>query len=197
MKIESAEFVVTAMNHEHYPPAQYPEIAFIGRSNVGKSSMINSLINRKKLVKTSSTPGKTRAINFFLINQRWMFVDLPGYGYARVPADIRQSWRPMVEAYLKNRENLTAVVLIMDFRLAPTQYDLQMIEWLDHHDVPFLMVATKADKIRRNGRRKMLGKYMDVLGHDTDRLIVFSSNNGEGREAVWRHFREIPPLERW
>ncbi len=191
MKINSARHVATAVIREQYPASPYPEIAFAGRSNVGKSSLINRLANRKKLVKTSSTPGKTRTINFFSINDRWMFVDLPGYGYARVPLAVRKSWRPMVEAYLKKRENLTAMVLIMDFRLPPTEYDLQMAGWLEQNGVPFISVATKIDKVPRSRRGKRLDEYSALLGCEKDSIILFSAATGEGKDALWRKIVEI------
>jgi GTP-binding protein len=189
MKIISAIHAATAVKRDQYPSPSFPEIAFAGRSNVGKSSLINRITNRKKLVRTSSTPGKTRTINFFLVNERWMLVDLPGYGYAKVPQDVRRSWRPMVEAYLKGRENLAAVVLIMDFRFPPTQYDLQMVGWLEHNGVAYIPTATKVDKVPRSKRRERLREYSEILEVDEDQVILFSAMTGEGRDALWRRIR--------
>src|SRR5437899_5036054 len=152
MKISTAVFVASAVSPAQYPRQPLPEVAFAGRSNVGKSSLINTLVHRKNLVKTSATPGKTRAINFFLVNQRFLLVDLPGYGYARVPREIQASWRPMVETYLQRRDTLRAVVHIVDLRHAPTEQDQQLHEWLQHQGVMIVVVATKADKIPPNRR---------------------------------------------
>ncbi len=130
MKILSAEFVLSAKEPAHYPPAVLPEIAFAGRSNVGKSSLINTLLNRKGLARTSNTPGRTQEINFFRVNDRFAFIDLPGYGYAKVPESIRKQWGPMVETYLRERDTLRLVVLILDVRRDPSEEDLQLIDWL-------------------------------------------------------------------
>ncbi len=195
MKITSATYIATAVDRKQYPAPAYPEIAFAGRSNVGKSSLINKLVNRKRLVKTSSTPGKTRTINFFLVNERWMFVDLPGYGYAKVPAAVRESWRPMVETYLEGRDNLAAVVLIMDFRRPPTDYDLQMVDWLEHGAVPFISAATKVDKVPRGRRGAMLKEYSTALGVESEGIVLFSAATGEGREVLWRRIRDMTSAE--
>src|SRR5262249_16972502 len=152
MKIATAEFLASAVAPAQYPRQPLPEVAFAGRSNVGKSSLINTLVHRKNLVKTSATPGKTRAINFFVVNQRFLFVDLPGYGYAKVPRAVQASWRPMVEAYLRQRTTLRAVVHIVDLRHPPTAQDQQLRSWLLHHGIYVVTVATKADQVSR-GRR--------------------------------------------
>src|SRR5437899_1063837 len=152
MKIATAEFLVSAVSPAQYPRQPLPEVAFAGRSNVGKSSLINTLVHRKNLVKTSSTPGKTRTINFFVVNQRFLLVDLPGYGYAKVPREIQASWRPMVEAYLRQRTTLRAVVHVVDLRHPPTVQDQQLRDWLLHHDITIVTVATKADQLTRASR---------------------------------------------
>src|SRR5215470_169110 len=152
MKISTATFVASAVSPAQYPRQPLPEVAFAGRSNVGKSSLINILVHRKNLVKTSATPGKTRAINFFLVNQRFLFVDLPGYGYARVPREMQASWRPMVETYLQQRTTLRAVVHVVDLRHAPTPQDQQLRSWLLHHGIHVVTVATKADQVPRGQR---------------------------------------------
>ena len=156
MKIQSAEFVTGAVTPKQYPKTFLPEVAFAGRSNVGKSSLLNSILNRKKLVKTSATPGKTQEINFFEINRRWMFTDLPGYGFARAPANVRRKWQGMIEQYLTGREPLRLVVLLVDIRRDPTELDLQMQEWLEHWGIPYLLVATKADKLKRGAAQNAL-----------------------------------------
>lgn len=191
MKIRSVRYVASAVRRDQYPAPLFPEVAFAGRSNVGKSSLINRLVNKKRLVQTSSTPGKTRTINFFLVNEQWVFADLPGYGYARVPLTVRRSWRPMVEAYLKGRENLTAVVLIMDFRLPPTENDLQMVNWLEHNGMPYISAATKADKVPRGHRRKRLEEYSEALGVEADQIVLFSATTGEGRNLLWSRITGI------
>src|SRR4030095_15281207 len=143
MKIVSAEFVKSAFQEADWPNDPRPEIAFLGRSNVGKSSLINSLLGTKGLARTSSTPGRTQLINFFLINETFYFVDLPGYGYARVPVEIKQEWGPMVEKYLATRKNLVLSIAITDSRHTPTKLDLMMKEWLEARQKPFIIVATK------------------------------------------------------
>src|SRR5215467_8709615 len=150
MKITGATFVKSATSPEHYPRDGRAEIAFIGRSNVGKSSLINSLLGTKGLARTSSTPGRTQLINFFLINGAFYFVDLPGYGYARVPSEIKREWGPMIEKYLASRPNLVLSIVITDSRHEPSKLDLLMKEWLMQRGLPFVIVATKADKLSSN-----------------------------------------------
>src|SRR5258708_11376229 len=147
MRVSSATFVKSATSPEHYPRDGRPEIAVLGRSNVGKSSLINSLLGVRGLARTSSTPGRTQLINFFLVNDVFYFVDLPGYGYARAPAELRKEWGPMVEKYLAMRSNLVLCILITDSRRELTQLDLQMGDWLRTQGKPFIVVATKADKL--------------------------------------------------
>ena len=149
MIIKSAEYVKSAERPSHYSPAVLPEISFAGRSNVGKSSLINILVNRKRLVKTSSTPGRTQMINFFNINGTLSFVDLPGFGYAKVPLNIRKKWGPMVEKYLLTRETLKGVVLIMDIRRIPGQDEFDLIKWFNYYNIPIIRVLTKSDKLSK------------------------------------------------
>jgi GTP-binding protein len=187
MKILSAEFILSAREPAHYPPAVLPEIAFAGRSNVGKSSLINTLLNRKGLARTSNTPGRTQEINFFTVNNRIAFIDLPGYGYAKVPEKIRTHWGPMIETYLSNRQTLRLVVLILDIRRDPSVEDHQLIDWLRYYRHPLLIVLTKLDKVTRNQRserRNLIGEVL-ALAPDTP-LILFSAKTGEGKELVWR-----------
>ncbi len=188
MKILSAEFVLSAKEPVHYPPAALPEIAFAGRSNVGKSSLINTLLNRKKLARTSNTPGRTQEINFFRVNDRLNFVDLPGYGYAKVPETIRKKWGPMVETYLRERQTLRLVVLILDIRREPSEEDRQLIDWLRFYRLRCLVVLTKLDKVSRNvlteKRRRMGGE----MGSPPP--VPFSAKTGEGKEALWREIRK-------
>jgi GTP-binding protein len=161
-------------------------VAFAGRSNVGKSSLINTLVHRKNLVKTSATPGKTRAINFFLVNQRFLLVDLPGYGYARVPREMQASWRPMVETYLQQRSTLRAVVHIVDVRHPPTFQDQQLRAWMRHHDITTVTVATKADQVTRGQRAAHIQVIRQELALPPEEpVLLFSAHNHEGRLQLW------------
>ena len=186
MKIASAEFLVSAVSPAQYPRQPLPEVAFAGRSNVGKSSLINTLVHRKNLVKTSSTPGKTQAINFFVVNQRFLLVDLPGYGYAKVPRAVQASWRPMVEAYLRQRTTLRAVVHVLDLRHPPTAQDQQLRVWLLRHNIPVVTAATKADQVPRGQRPahvQALGQGLALPPEEP--VLLFSAHNHEGRLQLW------------
>jgi len=185
MIIKSAEFVTSAVKQSHYPPAHLPEIAFAGRSNVGKSSLINTLVNRKKLVKTSSTPGRTQLINFFNINQSLMFVDLPGFGYARVPEKIQKEWGPMIESYLSTRSTLKGVVLIMDLRRTPGRQELDLINWLYHYGIPCLPVMTKTDKLKKSKQALQQKQAAETLQIDPEELLLFSAKSRQGKEQIW------------
>lgn len=185
MIVKSADFVTSAVNPSQYPEALHPEAAFAGRSNVGKSSLINTLVNRKRLVKTSSTPGRTQLINFFTVNDRISLVDLPGYGYARVPASVRRNWGPMIETYLKGRETLKAVVLIMDIRRIPGIEEQNFIDWLKlYHRTPIL-VLTKADKLSKSAQKKQRQAIGAAIGVDESVLILFSAKTRVGKPEVW------------
>ena len=183
MKTRSARFVKSATSPEHYPRDGRPEIAFIGRSNVGKSSLINSLLGVRALARTSSTPGRTQLINFFLINDAFYFVDLPGYGYAKVPLDVKRQWGPMVEKYLASRPNLVLSVLITDSRHKPTELDLRMIEWLRARGKPFVIAATKADKLSSNELRQNLTRISEVSG--ATGTIAYSAVTRRGADRIW------------
>lgn len=185
MKVKSANFVKSATSPEHYPRDGRPEIAFMGRSNVGKSSLINSLLGVKGLARTSSTPGRTQLINFFLINDAFYFVDLPGYGYARVPTDVKKHWGPMVEKYLATRPNLMLSILITDSRHEPTQLDLLMREWLEARGKPFIIVATKADKLSSNQLRANLSRGSAVFGKEKE-IIAYSAVTRRGADRIWK-----------
>jgi len=187
MIIKDCRFLVSAVSKDQYPRGQLPEIAFAGRSNVGKSSLINSLVNRKNLVKVSSTPGKTRTINFFIVNDKLILVDLPGYGYAEVSKSEKMKWAPMIEEYLKSRENLKSVILLVDIRHKPTSDDKMMYDFIKYYKEKVIIVATKRDKISNNAVQKNLNIIKETLGTDEkDILIPYSSENHLGRKELWR-----------
>ena len=192
MKIHSADFMLSASTTRQFPAETLPEIAFAGRSNVGKSTLINSLLNRKKLVKTSATPGKTQLINFFKINDQFYFVDLPGYGYAKVPESVRRKWQYLVEAYLSERETLRNVVLIIDCRHNPTVLDRQLLDWLEYYQRPSLIVASKIDKLKRGQVQKHLQKIKHGLAVESV-PIGHSSARYDRKEDVWKKL--VPWIE--
>jgi GTP-binding protein len=191
MLIKSAEFVTSAVLDKQYPPGDLPEFAFAGRSNVGKSSLINTLVSRNKLVLTSATPGKTRLINFFRVNGAYMFVDLPGYGFARVPEVERRKWRPMIERYLSVRKNLKAVVVILDIRRTPSEEDRQLFDWLDSHEITSVPVVTKIDKLSKTAQAKQLQLIAGSLQVNASDWVVFSSKTRLGRDALWKVIAEL------
>lgn len=191
MIIRSAKFICSAVTPEHYPPADLPEVAFAGRSNVGKSSLINKILNRKKLVRTSKTPGRTQLLNFFEINEIYRFVDLPGYGYAKVPAEVQKRWRPMVETYLTSRSNMRGMVLLLDIRREPSKEDLNLWHWLQTMSIEVVKVITKADKLSRNKRNKQIAAIAKTLGCKKEELIEFSAITGEGRREIWKELLRL------
>ena len=195
MKILSAEFVTSATEPSHYPPALLPEIAFAGRSNVGKSSLINTLVNRKRLVKTSSTPGRTQLINFFEINRQMGFVDLPGYGYARVPQAVQKKWGPMIETYLSGRPTLKAVVVIMDIRRTPGQEESNLLGWLGHYSINGITVLTKTDKLSKNKQTKQHNLIARALERDENDFILFSAKSRRGRDTLWNAILALIDIE--
>lgn len=182
--IKSASFVKSAVRPAHYPPSDRPEVAFAGRSNVGKSSLINCLVQRKKLVRTSRTPGQTQTINFFDVNETFYFVDLPGYGFARVPQEVKQQWGPMMRSYLGGRSSLAGVVHILDIRHPPTADDLNLWGWLREQDITALAVLTKADKVPRGGWQAAIERTSHALGIGSDDIVVFSAADGLGRRVL-------------
>jgi GTP-binding protein len=188
MKVTSAEFIKSAFEEQHWPRDPKPEVAFLGRSNVGKSSLMNSLLGVKGLARTSSTPGRTQALNFFSINKRFRFVDLPGYGYARVPKNIRTEWGEMASSYLAKRDLLVLSIQIVDSRHEPTTLDLQLDEWLQAHLKPRIVVATKSDKLSQNELRKSMERVSSALS--ADKVIAYSAMTGRGRDEVWRTIEE-------
>ena len=187
MKVVKAEFLKSAFKEDDWPRDSLPEIAFLGRSNVGKSSLINSLLSVRGLARTSSTPGRTQSLNFFQINDKLRFVDFPGFGYARVPKQIKSSWGEMATSYLAKRQQLVLSIHIVDSRHEPTKQDLQLHEWLEESSRPRLIVATKSDKLSNNELRKNLEHIARVLNDDS--VMAYSAKSGRGREELWRAIR--------
>jgi GTP-binding protein len=191
----NVEFLTSAFKEGQYPPPDRPEIAFAGRSNVGKSSLINVLLNRKKLARTSATPGRTQSINFFRFGDSLYLVDLPGYGFAKVPVSVRRSWQEMVENYLKARATLKAVVVILDIRRVPATGDMELLRWLHHYRIHPVIVLTKADKVSRQQASKRAGLIQKELSEmSPDDLIVFSAKTRQGKEAIWKQIRACAGL---
>ncbi|MBI5043449.1 MAG: YihA family ribosome biogenesis GTP-binding protein [Nitrospirae bacterium] len=202
MKITSAVFIKSCTGEKDFPKENMPEIAFVGRSNVGKSSLINCLVLRKNLVKTSSTPGKTQVINFFKINNAFNFVDLPGYGYAKAPRETKEKWGPMIEGYLSNRKELKCVVFILDIRHLPTEGDKRMKddirhlptegdkrmkEWLEYYKLPVIYAATKADKVKQSEIKKQIEKIMESLELERESAVFpFSAKTKTGKDILWK-----------
>jgi len=186
MIIQSAKYIISAMRPDQYPKMGLPEIAFVGRSNVGKSSLMNCILNRKNLAKTSSRPGKTQTINFFDINQKFYVVDLPGYGFAKVPVAVKENWGRVMTSYLSNREPLRMAAVLVDARHKPTALDMDMLALLDDAEVPTLVVATKGDKLKRTERKRNMDRIRLALELDEDvEILSFSSETGEGKKELW------------
>lgn len=186
MKVTNAEIVISAVSKKQYPGDRIPEIALAGRSNVGKSAFINKLINRKNLARTSSKPGKTQTLNFYKINNKFYFVDVPGYGYAKVSKKEREKWGTMMEEYFETRNTLKAVLLITDIRHEPTNDDVQMYNFLKHFEFPVIVIATKLDKVPKGKRAKHLKRTKESLQVESgDRVIPFSAETSEGKDEAW------------
>jgi len=186
LKVTSAEIVISAVKPNQYPESNIPEFALAGRSNVGKSSFINKMLGRKALARISSKPGKTQTLNFYLINEMLHFVDVPGYGYAKVSKKEREAWGKMLETYFTTREQLKAVILITDLRHPPTKDDVLMYDFLKHYNIPCVIIATKADKISKSQWQKHLKVTKETFDlSDKDYLLLFSSETGEGKDKVW------------
>ncbi|MCK5254442.1 MAG: YihA family ribosome biogenesis GTP-binding protein [Deltaproteobacteria bacterium] len=191
MKITSAEFIKSALKKSDCPKESLPEVAFAGRSNVGKSSLINIVLNRKNLARTSSSPGRTQMLNFFRINDQIYFVDLPGYGFAKVPVGVRAQWKPMVEDYLKNRKTLKLIILLLDIRRAPNSDDASFIRWLEKFSIPFLVVLTKSDKVSKNkcsAQRKVIKEFLLLKDEE---LVFFSTVTREGKQDILKRIVRI------
>jgi GTP-binding protein len=192
MQIKSAQYEITAVKPEQYPARFWPEIAWAGRSNVGKSSLINALLNRKDLARVAATPGKTRTLNFYNINSQFYFVDLPGYGYAKVSKAEKATWGPMIETYLKTREQLKMIVMLVDIRHAPSVDDQVMYEWLTSRDKAKLVVATKSDKIPVSKVAERVREIRTTLGMaENESVIPFSALRKQGRNEVWEEIQKV------
>lgn len=187
MKVTKAELVTSAVNKQQYPNTNFPEIALAGRSNVGKSSFINRLIDRKNLVRTSSKPGKTHTLNFYNINDLFYFVDVPGYGYAKVSKQERHRWGKMMDEYFTTREQLRAVILIVDIRHKPTKDDVQMFEYVTYLNIPLLIIATKLDKVPKTKQAKHLKEITATFASNPSvKVIPFSAETGVNKEKIWQ-----------
>jgi GTP-binding protein len=183
MRITSAEFLKSALWETDWPRDHTPEVAFLGRSNVGKSSLINSLLGVRGLARASNTPGRTQLLNFFLINDQFRFVDLPGYGYAKAPKAIKAEWSQAAEEFLAKREQLVLSIHIVDSRHEPSKQDLQLHEWLVHHHKPHLIVATKSDKLSNNELRQNIKRVASVFR--TEQVLIYSATKKRGRDELW------------
>lgn len=191
MKIKDVQFVISAVRPEQYPEDGLPEIALAGRSNVGKSSLINTMIMRKNLARTSSQPGKTQQLNYYRVNDMVYLVDFPGYGYAKVSKVQREKFGVMIETYLRERKLLKLQLLVVDIRHAPSKDDCLMYDWLKHYDIPTCVVATKADKVPRAKWPKHMKLVRETLGMDArDTMVLFSSESGLGRDELWQIITE-------
>lgn len=191
MIIKTVQFVKSAVKPRDYPDYDFPEIAFAGRSNVGKSSLINTLIQRRDMVKTSSKPGCTQLINFFMINDLLSFVDLPGYGYAKVSKKIRSQWQPMVERYLGHRHNLFGLVLLIDIRRNPEKEEFEMMTWLEAHGIPYLVILTKSDKLSKTNQDKRRVSICSQLKRDKSSVILFSAKTKKGRDTILEEIEHL------
>ncbi len=195
MKVTSSEIVISAVKPAQYPEGDLPEIALSGRSNVGKSSFINTMLSRKNLARTSSKPGKTQTLNFYIINEMLHFVDVPGYGYAKVSKKEREAFGKMIETYITTREQLRAVVLLIDVRHPPTNDDVLMYGFLKHYRIPVIIVATKADKIPKSKWQKHVKVIKDTLQMEkTDSFVLFSSETGQGKDEAWKIILEYTAI---
>ncbi|WP_125547400.1 ribosome biogenesis GTP-binding protein YihA/YsxC [Levilactobacillus lindianensis] len=191
MEVNHVELVMSAVDPAQYPTTGYPEIAFVGRSNVGKSSLTNVLINRRSYARTSSQPGKTQTLNFYNVEDQLYFVDVPGYGYAKVSKAAREKWGHMIETYLTQRDQLRGVVSLVDARHEPTEADVQMYQWLAYYGLPTLIVATKSDKIARGKWNQTVSQIKKSLNlPNTDNIVMFSAPKKIGQDAIWQWIEE-------
>ncbi|MCR6095635.1 YihA family ribosome biogenesis GTP-binding protein [Salipaludibacillus agaradhaerens] len=192
MKITSAELIISAAKDHQFPGGPFPEVALSGRSNVGKSSFINTLLARKGLARTSQKPGKTQTLNFYFLNDRFHFVDVPGYGYAKVSKKEREAWGRVMESYFTHREQLKGVIQLVDARHKPTEDDIMMYDWLKYHELPVIIVATKVDKIPKGKWDKHVSNIKKELKlHDEDPVILFSSETAYGKDRAWKEITRL------
>lgn len=194
--IKEARLGAAAYSADDFPGEKLPEVAFIGRSNVGKSSLINRLLERKNLARTSSTPGKTRGLYFYLVDNSFYFVDLPGYGYAKVSKEERRRWGHLIECYLKERANLRGCIHLVDCRHDPSEDDKLMANWFRYYNLTTITVATKSDKLSKNALQRQLSRLRKQLGlQEADALFCFSATTGAGRDFIWKAIRQL--LSQW
>ncbi|MCH4072763.1 ribosome biogenesis GTP-binding protein YihA/YsxC [Pseudoramibacter sp.] len=186
MKINKAEIIISAVSEAQYPKDALPEIVLLGRSNVGKSSLINTLINRQHLARTSSRPGKTQTMNFYQINDQFRFVDMPGYGYAKVSRKEQEKWGEMIENYLLNRDNLRIVFLLVDSRHEPTEDDKLMYNWLKYYHLPTQIILTKFDKLSASRKKRAIKQLINILSIEPKYVLPFSSVTKDGFDACWQ-----------
>ena len=184
MKIKSAYFLKSCVSQSHLPSFAFPEFAFLGRSNVGKSSLLNMILGQKGLVKTGSRPGVTQAINFFIVNDNSSFVDLPGFGYAKVPADIRKKFMPLIKGYLEGRKNLKVAFLLIDIRRTPGDFEEDMLDFLAKNRIPVAITLTKCDKLSANQRKKRIREIIETMGIGRDSIFLTSCKTGEGKKEI-------------
>ncbi|HOA97483.1 ribosome biogenesis GTP-binding protein YihA/YsxC [Acetivibrio saccincola] len=196
LNINNAKYELSAVKPSQYPVSDLPEVTFVGRSNVGKSSLINSLLNRKNLAKVAATPGKTQVINFYNIDNKLYFVDLPGYGYAKVSKGVQASWAKFIETYLVKREQLKLIVMLVDIRHSPTSHDKLMHDWILSMELPYLVVATKKDKVPRSKIKPRLADIAKELNLDaSNKLIPYSSETRQGRDELWDEIKKCLDME--
>lgn len=192
MKVTKAEIVISAVAEAQYPDDNLPEIVLLGRSNVGKSTFVNTLIERRSLARTSSQPGKTQTMNFYRINDLFHFVDMPGYGYAKASKTEREKWGKMIEKYLRNRENVVMIFQLIDSRHEPSEDDLLMYEWLVHYGLNPMIIGTKVDKISKTNQKKSISGIAKSLSLSSSReVILFSAETKLGKEEVWEHIEKV------
>lgn len=192
MKINSVELTISAVRQSQYPEDKNPEFLLVGRSNVGKSSFINSIIERRNLARVSSKPGKTQTLNFYNINNEFYLVDVPGYGYASVSKEMQAKFGKMIEEYIENRDSLKRIFMLVDFRIKPTQDDLLMYNFLKYYNLPVTIVATKVDKVSRNDRDKQIKLITDELNiRDDDKLVLFSIKTKLGKSEIHKEIEEL------
>jgi GTP-binding protein len=188
-----AEFVISAVSERDFPPEGIPEVVFAGRSNVGKSSLINRLTGNQKLARTSSTPGKTRSVNFYRLNRSFFFVDLPGYGYAKAGKSEIREWKRLIEKYFQKRARIVLAVQLVDARMPPTESDLRLSEWLNELDIPYMLVATKTDKLSNNQQREQSRLISNSFGGQP--VVMSSAKTGAGCKEIWRRVLQATAVE--